>query len=56
MMVEYGKTECKFCIYFAYLVEKVEGVEKNGWCSLRRDFRDDNDPNCMSFVPHVRGG
>jgi hypothetical protein len=55
-MIIAGKTKCKYCIFFRYLAESMEGIKEDGWCILHRKFKNSTDGNCADFTPRLRSG
>jgi hypothetical protein len=48
------KVKCKYCVYFLYTADKIEGIKEDGWCTLYKRFRMSYQPACFVFRPRVK--
>lgn len=54
------KRECKSCIFFKYVIEKLQSTSLttslmyDGWCEEDEEERDSAEPICEKFIPRAR--
>ena len=48
------KRECKSCIFFKYVIEKLQSTSYDGWCDEEEEERDSDEPICEKFIPRAR--